>query len=265
MHYMALLIFLLLPALSFSADCKQLTTDLAKKFHPELILGSSELSACKVWPYAPDKTLVVLTLFSANSDQHDDYNFYDMDVFVLRTDNHEVIGHLYEKEAFADDALSTDSITLDTAPYQLSSDSRGFGVLFHKKGHAYGHVFSEFILSLYYLKDNTVHRSLRGLSIADEFGEWEDQSERCEGAFQREDRILIIDNKQTNAFNNLKIKEVLKKSKLTGTPPDDCHESPDGTTRSSFILKYDGKKYSVPKKNIGAGFNPDDYKNNSKH
>lgn len=257
MHYIALVIFFLLPALSFSADCKQLTSDLAKKFHPKLDSDSHYHIVCKVWPYSPDKTLVAMALPSDIVDKKYNDKFYDLDVFVLRTDNHAVIGHLYEKKVFADGPFFTDKLAIDTARYQLNSESRAFGVLFHKTGHGDGRAYSEYILSLYYLKDKTVHRVLTGLSTAKEIALWERESIECNGTFKRTSRAVILDSKQTFGFNDLKIKVAVEKLRVTGADPNDCGESLESLDRSSFTLKYNGKKYVLPKKSFGDGFDPE--------
>lgn len=256
MRYIVVFVFFLLSVFSYSDDCKKIGVNLAKKFHPELSRDPLHLIACKVWPYSPDKILVAIGLVSDILDKKNNDTLYDLDVFVLRTDNYAVIAHLYEKKAFADDAFYTDEITIDTARYNLSSTNRAFGVLFYKKEHGYGRESSENILSLYYLKDNALHRVLRGLALSEQYGVWEDRAVYCEGTFNRIFGLVNIANQKTNGFNNLKITQFIEKSKFKGAGPKDCEEVSDGREESSFTLKYNGKKYVISEKHFGTGFDP---------
>lgn len=251
MYRMLLLLCSMILTSTSWADCPELINILAKKLHPKSTLGPSEQNNCKIWPYSPDKTLVIMTLISEIPDQDPETPTYDMDVLVINNNNNEIISHFYETKAFYNDAVFTDSVIIDTARYQLNSTTRAFGVRFHKRNQSKYNNFSGEVLNLYYLKDKTLRQAVRGLSMDEAYSDW---TEECLGTFKDIERILAIEKKQQNGFNNLKISEVITNSKLKTIKPDDCDKIAVNAKKQSLILKYNGNQYTVPKEYKGDGF-----------
>ena len=187
----------------------------------------------------------MITLLSKIPDQEQGSTSYDTDLVVVDSNNGEIISHLFEERAFIDDAMLTDSINIDTAPYQLNSTTRAFGIRFHKKNLSKYDNYSGEVLNLYYLEDIVLRPVLKGLIMDESTDEW---LEECSGKFRDFERTLEVDKKQQNGFNNLKINETLTNSKLIKVNRDDCSKIVENVKKKSLIIKYDGNKYKIPDK-----------------
>lgn len=238
------------------AECDPVISDLLRKNHSDLLPQDSDYFICKTWPHSPNKTLVVMAKILNTPNQEKGTHTYAMDVVIVDAGSQKIMSHLYEEKAFGDDAIYTYDIKIDTARYQLNAKDRAFGVRFYKKGSAHYNPSYHEVLNLYYLQDKTLHRVLKGLSMREEYGEFEEPLYKCDGSFEKTDHVLWFDNNKTNGFNNLKINELITRTKLKGTPRDDCNEVVASTKKSSLTLRYNGKKYVVPKQYFGSGFNP---------
>lgn len=251
MHRMFLLLFFIFFTSTSYADCQKLLTDLAQKLHPNATLGPPDQSTCKVWIYSPDKTPVILTLLSDIPDQDPDNPTYDINVMIVNSNTGKIISHLYETQAFSDDAIFTESITIDTARFQLNSTTRAFGIRFHQRNHAKYNNYSGEVLNLYYLQDKKIQLAVKGLSMDESFGEWE---EDCKGEFKDIKRTIVIEKEQQNGLNNLRVNEILTNSTLKLLKTNECEPIIKNNKKKNLILKYNGSEYSVPKKYRGYGF-----------
>lgn len=174
-----------------------------------------------------------------------------MDIVVINNNNNEIISHFNEVNAFEDDAIFTERIAIDTARYQLNATIRAFGIRFHKRNRAKYNNYSGEVLNLYYLKDKKIQQALKGLSMDESYGDWE---EGCLGTFKDLQRKLVIEKDQKNGFNNLKISSIISNSQIKPIKPNGCDKTPVSVKKQSWISKYNGREYIVPENHKGAGF-----------
>lgn len=120
---------LCLVSFSSLADCQPLLANLAKPFAAKVSMNT-ELSTCKVWPYAPDKTIAVLML-EPKEEAQPDFTDFDVAVLVVDSQTGKVLASKYHPKAIMDDAIYTSSVIIDTARYQLSPAIRAFGGAFY--------------------------------------------------------------------------------------------------------------------------------------
>lgn len=237
------------------AHCNEVIEELAKTLHLNTEFISTELSNCKIWPYAPDKRIVVITLPSPQSDKPiEGITYNDMVVAIVDSKTNELLTHLYEKKAFNSAAIFADAITIDTARYQLNATTRAFGVRFHQRNLSRYNSYDGESLSLYYLQNKELHSAMKGLSMSDSYSNWD---ENCEGQFKDIERTLVITKTSQKKFNNLKINEVIIQSILKPIKPDDCDKIVKSSKNRSFALRHNGSEYKIPQKYLADIFYSD--------
>jgi hypothetical protein len=227
------------------ADCQKLISNLVKKLQLQVKLETIELSACKIWPHSPDKTIVVVTRPSDSPKYNEGVVIYDMDLLIVDNRSEKIIAHRFEREAYSNDAVFADGIGIDTAPYQLNSSIRAFGVYFHLRNTAHYNNYSGSALNLYYLQEKELRMALRGLSMSDSFSEWNDN---CKGDFKDFNRVIVIDKEQNNGFNNLIINTIITSSKLRATKNENCEKTITNTKKRTIVFKYNGNDYFIPER-----------------
>ncbi|CNE94658.1 hypothetical protein QVN42_15240 [Yersinia nurmii] len=242
-------IFLLLSSLMFSsyslADCQSFIPQLAKTLHPELTLAPSNLNICKIWPYAPDKTIVVMTLISDIPEQYSDQPTYDVDVLVVDSTTGKLIAHRYDQNAISDDAIYTDNISIDTARYQLTADNRAFGIRTYHRGSSRVNPIADYVLTLYSLQDGKLNKLTKPLQMDQYSAEWDGN---CAGEFSEDKRTISVAKTQTHGFNDLQINSVTTSRRSELVKEDNCVDKEVSVRKNSMLLKYNGTEYTVPQK-----------------
>jgi hypothetical protein len=231
---------LALPVLAH-AGCEDRMATWAQALHPGRPITAAD-SACKVWPADTALTLAVLAFKQKSADQ--DEATYDVDVLVANSDTGEVLAHLYRTAALSEDAITIESVGLDTARYQLAPDTRAFGVRVAHAGGSRADPFSDLVLDLYVVQGHTLKRVLGNLETHHENGEWD---ENCAGTFATIDRVISIDPTQVHGYASLRVsqKSVSSDAKMSG---DKCVSRDMPPVRADFTLPYDGTQYKVPEK-----------------
>ncbi|MFN3068730.1 hypothetical protein [Serratia sp. ASV30] len=233
------LLSLCLVSFSSLADCQPLLADLAKPFAAKATMNT-ELSTCKVWPYAPDKTIAVLML-EPKEETQPDFTDYDVAVLVVDSQSGKVLASKYHPRAIMDDAISTRSVTIDTARYQLSPAIRAFGVRFDHRGASSVNPISIERLNLYTLQDQQVTLVLNNLTMNEYSGEWDGQ---CVGDFAATNRALALGKSAHNGFQDLQL-QTIATHKGASRKGEDCVESNKVVAKTRVELKFDGKAYPV--------------------
>lgn len=235
-----ILFFLSFPAL---ADCDTLIHKLAAELYPESHLSENNVSTCKVWPYAPDKTIVVM-LFDSNVKAEFDDSIYDVAVSVVDSETGEVVSQKYHRQAIADDAIYINGITIDTARYQLSEDIRAFGVRFSRRGSSSVNPYTVESLNLYTLKNGILSLVINDLSMRQFSGEWDGE---CTGVFSEVSRVLALDTASHNGFRDLNLQEMSTDSEST-LDNGHCIDSIIDASKNNVKLVFNGNEYPISKK-----------------
>lgn len=239
MNRVSSLAALCLVSFSSLADCQPLLSELAKPFEDKLT-NHTELSTCKVWPYAPDKTIAVLML-EPKVKAEADFTDYDVAVYVVDSQTGKVLASKYHPKAIMDDAIYTSSVTIDTARYQLSPAIRAFGVRFIHRGSSSVNPISIERLNLYTLQEQQLTLVLNNLTMNEYGGEWDGQ---CAGDFVVTNRVLALGKLVHNGFQDLEI-QTMATHKESSPKGADCVESSKVVARTRVGLVFDGQRYPV--------------------
>lgn len=230
---------LCLVSFSSLADCQPLLANLAKPFAAKVSMNT-ELSTCKVWPYAPDKTIAVLML-EPKEEAQPDFTDFEVAVLVVDSQTGKVLASKYHPKAIMDDAIYTSSVIIDTARYQLSPAIRAFGVRFIHRGSSSVNPLSIERLNLYTLQDRQVNLVLNNLTMNEYSGEWDGQ---CAGDFATTHRALALGKNAHNGFQDLQL-QTMATHKEASKKGGDCVESNSIVAKTRVELKFDGKAYPV--------------------
>ncbi|MFZ1875134.1 MAG: hypothetical protein WAU54_20510 [Chania sp.] len=221
------------------ADCEALLQDLAKPFAAKLT-SNPELSTCKVWPYAPDKTIAVLML-EPKVKEDPDFTDYDVAVYVVDSQSGKVLASKYHPKAIMDDAIFTDRVTIDTARYQLSPEVRAFGVRFSHRGSSSVNPFRVERLNLYTLKNHQLALVLNNLTMDELRGEWDGQ---CTGEIDETRRVLALGPLSHHGYRDLELQETANHTESV-KKGDDCVDSKKTSVKTQSALMFDGKRYPL--------------------
>lgn len=148
---------------------------------------------------------------------------------ILITDSKGVIKNKYtDPTEFGSDAIMLTSFTIDTGLYNLNSNIRAFGISTNYTGSSKPNPYSASYISLYYPEQKTLNKILDQYQIYRFGGEW---NMSCNGEFDENKSVIIVEKTKTNGFADLKIKtesiRILNKE-ING----DCNE--DKTSKFSY-------------------------------
>lgn len=221
------------------ADCQALLQDLAKPFEAKLI-NNTGLSTCKVWPYAPDKTIAVLML-EPKVKEDPDFTDYDVAVYVVDSQSETVLASKYHPKAIMDDAVFTDRVTIDTARYQLSPEVRAFGVRFNHRNSSSVNPFNIERLNLYTLKDHQLALVLNNFTMDELRGEWDGQ---CTGEIDKTRRILTLGPLSHHGYRDLALQETANHT-ASVKKGENCVDSKRTSVKTQTTLMFDGERYPL--------------------
>ncbi|RMQ47776.1 hypothetical protein ALQ04_04080 [Pseudomonas cichorii] len=239
MHKIAVLPLLFFPLIAF-ADCTEHLQTWASTLQPDLKFDSAR-AVCKVNPANPGQVLAALPF--AETVDADGQGDYGLGVLVASAANGEIIARQYQRAAISSDAFRFESLSLDTARYQLAAKIRAFGVRISHEGSSRVNPFGSTALNLYVLEGSTLRPVLKALEVISSSGEWDGM---CAGDFSRSERTLSIADKGQHGFASLTIDQ-----KIIGTQNlrkgEDCQRIKGKPASARFTLDYDGSQYNVPK------------------
>jgi hypothetical protein len=239
MYKLAALPLLFFPLFAF-ADCRDELQTWAKNLHPKLKFDSAR-AVCKINPADPTQVLAALP-FAENVDK-DDMGDYGLGVLVASATNGNIVAHHYQSAAISSDAIRFESLSLDTARYQIAPKLRAFGVRVTYEGASRVNPLSSTTLSLYVLDGLMLGQVMNKLEVRRSNGEWDGN---CAGDIATTRRTLSIGNEGKNGFSRLLIDEkvITSHTRLKG---DDCEDIDGKPATARFTLDYDGSQYGVPK------------------
>ncbi len=199
-----------------------------------------DLVAQKKIPYDSFKTIVVIPEIT---EQEEDYYYvYNSHVLVVDTKTGRIIHRYFEpsnKGGWVSDAIVLSEIIIDTAPYQLSTTDRAFGLRVRYNGSSKVNPYRETTLSLFVQEQNRLKKVLNRYPVKSFLGEW---NMRCSGEFDEEEKILIIQSKRTNGYANILVKSTLSNIISSEDENEECVEEKT-ITKQREILVFNGKAY----------------------
>ncbi|MFJ2995211.1 hypothetical protein [Pandoraea sp. NPDC087047] len=241
---LALFAALSLPLLAH-ADCRDRLAGWANTLQPGRTLDT-DVASCKAWPANPALTLAVLPLPQKGST--DDDKVYDAEILVADSQTGKIAAHRFETSAFVSDAVMLRSVTLDTAPWRLASQTQAFGVRARYEGASRVNPFSQTVLSLYVIDGTTLRKVVDKLATQTSGGEWDGN---CAGSFSDTSRGISVGPAGKNGYAKLVVSE--KTVTTTNKPArHDCASKESTSKRPNITIDYDGERYPVPKALSGS-------------
>jgi hypothetical protein len=141
------------------------------QLHPGRVAEGGELVVCRVWPADPTRTLVAVPLVPEST--ANDRTVSDIDILVANSETGEIVSHGFQHSAFS---RQVRDMAFDTAPYQISSDQRAFGLRMHYWGSGSNEDnwgASTRTLSLYVVEGQQVRPVLENLVIDTYMEKWD--------------------------------------------------------------------------------------------
>ncbi|MEG3792110.1 hypothetical protein V1318_18490 [Lysobacter sp. CCNWLW3] len=196
---------------------------------------------CKVWPAAPDRTLLAVKLRHEAADGGDE-DLADLDLLIADSTQTRILQRYHQANALDSDAIRVSGLSLDTARYRLDDRTTAFGLRVNYSGSSRANPYSSTSLSLYVPDGATLRPVLRNLEVALDRGEWDTQ---CVGEFESVQRTVAIDAKRDHGYAGLLVASSASTSR--NEPQDEeCSSSETPVVKSRERLRYDGREYVVP-------------------
>jgi hypothetical protein len=230
------------------ADCEGLAEKLNATLYPagQGMVKDLSFSHCKVWPFDPGKTIVALAHFQEGSsfsvppDNTD--GLYDLTVLVVKSDSGEVVNRLFQKSAFASDAIRLNGISIDTAPYDLARNLRAFGVTAGFSNSSALNSWEHTQISLYVPQGSGLKQVLGNLVSVKRLHE---QVDDCNESATVALRTLAIATTGSHGYADLILRE--KKTELKGKKEKNECKVTEKTFPKNYTLRFNGESYAVPK------------------
>ncbi|WP_239423814.1 hypothetical protein [Snodgrassella communis] len=243
--YLCMIIFTCISLISY-ADCEKIIPTLISKLHHHYFDSGFKFTACKVWPADPTKTIIALAL---TKDEDRQAASFDLDVLVVDSRSGEVIARNLKKDAITSDAITFQSLVIDTARYKLNKQSNAFGVRMNYSGSSHVNPLEVQYFNLYHFHHKKLTQTINDLLVYHFGGEQDDMG--CASQFHEFNSILSLSQSETNHFADIIVtdkRSILTFKSLKGECVNEVVERP----KIKFYLRYDGKGYVIPKiKNRG--------------
>lgn len=200
--------------------------------------------ACKPWPANPDLLLVAVPVMADLSEAESaDGHAGDLDVLVVERATLRPVRKRRLQGLMMDDAVRLTSLSFDTARYDLTTDQRAFGIRISREAGSRSVVFSETSLRLFIMSEHELHMVLDGMLVRKTSGDWDTN---CAAEVEQRSVTLALADKQTLGYRNLNAAES-RELNVSTPKADDCVETTAGQRKTQHTLKYDGKRYVIPK------------------
>lgn len=209
-------------------------------------LGRPYLDACKPMPSDAARNIVALCYLHPGVEPSDpadgDMGSYDLDVAIVKADNHQVTRRLLLENVYQSDAWRFSGIEIDTARYNLAPGIRAFGIRASHSGSSRADPAGDTALNLFVEDGGVLRQILGGLAVSQSQGEWDTN---CAGEFSQTQRSIAVGKTRSNGYADLVVTSV-SNQRVTRMVGDECTETATRPELSRFTLRYDGKAYVVP-------------------
>jgi hypothetical protein len=219
-------------------DDNPLLTNVLKQLNLKKEYIYQNLYTEKTLPYSKSLTVMVIPKFTIKKLNNDEYLELDAYIIVANNQTGKIVHKFIEPKSWTSDAVALSSIDIDTAPYYLTQNLRGFGIYVNYIGGSRPNPYNLTEFSLFVPKGGLLNRILKNYPISEYHGEWDME---CEGEFELSKSTIAIDKKQTNGLYNIKLNQTII---VTENIPknDDCKEKKT-VKHKTIRLKYNGKEY----------------------
>jgi len=209
----------------------------------EAPFGERTFTICKVWPAYDDQSIVATSTFKPDSgDANNNGGNVDLELSLIHSSSSKRLASYHKKDAYYSDAVAYEGVSIDTARYKLTPDSRAFGIRSSFEHSSSVNPYHKTELALYLKDGDALRPVLEGLVISTGRGEWDGN---CAGEGERTQRTVDIGNTTHNGFADLVVSSTVTVTKnfLVG---DECKDTSRKLKTTRITLIYDGKQYVVP-------------------
>ncbi len=199
------------------------------------------LMDCKADPLDHSKVIMAFAQWIPVKDEPEQGAYY-LNLLKFNQADLKVFYDYVVRGEIVSDAISLESIQLDTANYKVTNSNRALGVRLNYSGHSQPNPFSMQVLNLYDLKNK---KKILDSLIIERYQAETDT--RCNAAVEERSSILVMQNKQSKNYSDIQVNSKIKSYEMVGTRGD-CKEINQRLSQQSFVLKFDGQEYQLPKK-----------------
>lgn len=202
--------------------------------------GSVVTATCKIWPHDKSLTIVAIAF-----DPNDDTSDTGKNTLIALLDNRTNTIVNSVKDFVVEDAsteFGADSYSIDTAPYNIASNNRAFGVRFNSaaRGPSCADANSSDDTTLY-LPSNRELKPVLQLSLSQVRA-----FSGCIGSYSEKNRgefaniSLSIENTSTNGLRDIRARASINTYNAQETQQQNASLK---IRKESYVFKYDGKTY----------------------
>lgn len=165
---------------------------------------------------------------------------YSLNIYTFDMNRKKLIDQYKVKESLISDAISLDSIQLDTAAYKINDSNRALALRLNYSGHSQPNPFSMQVMNLYDLQNKK--NLLEGLIVERYRAETDT---RCNADIEKRKSVLMMQKTQSKHYYDIQVRIQMDHYQYTGDT-DNCKASKHTLSQHSFVLKFDGTRYQLP-------------------
>ncbi len=201
--------------------------------------AEQSLIHCKSDPVDDSTMIMAYAQWISVKDRPEEGEYY-LDLIKFKPENLKVIDHYRVTEPMVSDAISLDSIELDTANYKVTESNRALGLRLNYSGHSQPNPFSMQLLNLYDLKNKK--------QILDSLIVTRDRAETdmdCNADAEERTSTLVMQKNQTKKYTDILVNSKIKRYQMQ-IVAEECQEVNHQFNQQRFTLKFDGNQYQIP-------------------
>lgn len=209
----------------------------------KLGLDQGLIADCKVLPQQHNRALVIFQQGDPDEAEYsDEGQSYQLHLLTADIQQKKLVDHYTDPVSYTSDALRLESISIDTAAYQLQADLRAVGLRINFHGSSSVNPYRYTLLNLYDLKRHK--KLLNNLRVNLSHGE---NDGRCNAENHSRTSSVVLHNTQHHGLFDLRINtkeenEVFQFSKKD----NNCVRVKRSENKRSHQLQYNGKNYVLP-------------------
>lgn len=199
----------------------------------------SEFTDCKVLPHQPQSAVIAV----AQGKFDDQQGMGEYNIHLIKVDSKTgAIKTIYtDPTKIISDAITFSGLKLDTAAYQLNSSTRAIGLRFSYTGSSRINPYAPQTITLYDL--DRKQKVLSDLLVGLDRGEWDG---RCNGEWEEYKITLQMLSSKSHHYADIKVNATVNARETTDVLGG-CDDANPKQNKQSFVLKFDGKQYQIPK------------------
>ena len=236
MKHVVLLIILTLNLIGFSQS--ELAKKVMKKLEPDSTEWYLRLITEKVVPTNRNESILVLPIYMEY-----EVDYFGLYTWLVRVDNRD--GTIKNKTLlyYESDANVLEQFVIDTAPYQVNSKTRAFGLRVIYYGSSQPNPYRGEKLTLLVDEGDSFRSILDDFYVKFYGGEWITQ---CSGESMDENKLLILLKKSTQGYFDILVKNTIIDNVSFDGEFGECESTSKTRIEKTKLQFKDGKYQEVP-------------------